>query len=96
MANRLEYLLGTNLVLSGESPISSFIEGSSSQATLVMKYRIRRDRSDVGISSKNSTILEAWDDAEDDRLHSWDGLFEIRRTYLPLDSGRGFIRLEAQ
>jgi hypothetical protein len=94
LANRLEYLLGMNPLQSGESPILNFIEGSGSQATLVMEYSIRRDRRDVGISSKTSTILEAWDQAEDDRLHSVDGLFEIRRTYLPMDAGRGFIRLE--
>jgi hypothetical protein len=95
LANHLEFLFGTDPTAPDPSPLRHFLDPTSPGDVLVMEYRRRRDRMEFPLTPMASPDLDDWAAAVDDRHHALDGLYEIRRTYLPLDTGRGFLRLES-
>lgn len=93
--NRLEYLLGTDPRSAAAPPWSSFTATAPGGTDLVLEYRLRRDRTDFPLLPTRSSDLLHWVPVSDDRHESDDGLYEIRRAHLPIDSARGYLRLES-
>lgn len=93
--NRLEYLLGTDPRSAAGPPWTSFPAAAPGGTDLVLEYRRRRDRTDFPLLPTRSSDLLHWQPVSDDRHVSDDGLYEIRRAHLPIDSARGYLRLES-
>jgi hypothetical protein len=93
IANRLEYLLGTDPHAADAPPWSCFPVDATVGQDLVLEYRLRRDRTDFPLIPMSSADLLHWQPAADDRHHAFDDLYEIRRTHLPIGPASGYLRL---
>jgi hypothetical protein len=95
IANRLEYLFGTNPRSADVPPWLVFPADATGGQDLVLEYRLRRDRTDFPLIPVSSADLFEWQPATDDRHHAFDNLHEIRRTHLPMSSASGYLRLQS-
>jgi hypothetical protein len=95
IANRLEYLLGTDPRSADAPPWLVFPADATVGQDLVLEYRRRRDRTEFPLIPMSSSDLIDWQPAADDRHQGFDDLYEIRRTHLPIDSASGYLRLQS-